>query len=103
MSLPAGACPCTVTSPLGDLGTKQPSSCGNASSDSSPKYGYVILINSPPKRQLGFQECKFPLCLPDCAAWRGGRAAGKLLHPFDGGPGTMDLMGHTWGIKGSPE
>lgn len=99
MSLPADACPCTVTSPHGDLGTKQPPSCGNASSDSFPKYGHVVLIKSPPKLQLGFQEFEFPLCLPDCAAWRGGRAVGRLLHPCDGGTARWTLQGTPGGVQ----
>lgn len=37
-----------------------------------------------PKMQLGFQECEFPLCLPACAVWRGGRAAGRLRLPRTG-------------------
>lgn len=82
MSLPADACPCTVTSPHGDLGTKQPPSCGKASSDSFPKYGHVVLIKSPPKLQLGFQEFEFPLCLPDLCCLEGWQGCGKAAAPL---------------------
>ena len=88
-----------------DPGTKEPSSCGNASFDSFPKYGHIFLTSSPPKLQLGFQECEFPLCSPDYAVWRGGRAVGKLQRPRHGGTGTRHLPGHTWGTgsDGSPD
>lgn len=80
-----------------DLGTEQPSSCGNASFNSFSKYGHIVLVKSPPKLQLGFQECEFPLCLPDDAAWRGGRDAGMLQRACHGGTGLIHLMGHPWG------